>query len=82
MRPLVLQERAVHGFMTATDEACRCCRVQMRASLDAVPHPRLMVVSSSPMVEAFGGGIETRYVCLDCGHTVIHSTGRFGEGWH
>ncbi len=27
-------------------------------------------------------GVETRYVCLDCGHTLIHSTGRFGKGWH
>jgi hypothetical protein len=47
-----------------------------------VPHSRLMIVSSGPMVEAYGGGVETRYVCLECGHSVTHSTGRWGQGWH
>ncbi|HEY8566188.1 MAG TPA: hypothetical protein VIL65_11855 [Beijerinckiaceae bacterium] len=54
----------------------------MRKARTALPHSRLMVVSSGPMAEVFGGGVETRYVCLDCGHTVIHSTGRWGSGWH
>lgn len=67
--------------MTPDDEACRACAAQMRASTDGLPHARLMVVSSTPVIEAFGGGVETRYVCLDCGHTVVHSTGRFGQGW-
>ena len=71
-----------HRFMTPTDEACRACQAQMRAPRNALPHSRLMIVSSTPVVEVFGGGIETRYICLDCGHTVIHSTGRLGQGWH
>ncbi|MGY2048663.1 hypothetical protein [Methylobacterium sp. JK268] len=54
----------------------------MGARSDSLPHARLMVVASTPVVEAFGGGIETRYVCLECGHTLMHSTGRFGHGWH
>ena len=41
-----------------------------------------MIVSSSPVVETYGGGVETRYVCLDCGYTLSHSTGQFGKGWH
>jgi hypothetical protein len=49
---------------------------------NALPHARLMIVSSTPLIEAYGGGVETRYVCLDCGHTLIHSSGRFGKGWH
>ncbi len=65
-----------------TSESCEACRRQLMKDRDAVPHARLMVVSSAPLVEAYGGGVETRYVCLDCGHTVIHSTGRFGKGWH
>ena len=73
---------ATHRFMTSTDEACDACRGQIRASRDALPHRRLMIVSSTPVVEAFGGGVETRYLCLDCGHTVMHSTARFVQGWH
>ncbi|ACA17098.1 hypothetical protein M446_2659 [Methylobacterium sp. 4-46] len=69
-------------FMTADDAACRACIAQMRAVPESLPHGRLMVVASTPVVEAFGGGIETRYLCLDCGHTLMHSTGRFGQGWH
>ena len=41
-----------------------------------------MIMSSNPLGELFGGGVETRYVCLDCGNIVIHSTGQFGQGWH
>ena len=77
-----MKETARHQFLTMCDEACRACRTQVRKPSNALPHPRLMVVSSGPMVEAYGGGVETRYVCLDCGHTVIHSTGRWGQGWH
>lgn len=62
-------------------EACLACREQMLASSDALPHARLMITSSTPVVEAFGGGVETRYICLDCGHALTHSTGRFGDGW-
>lgn len=77
------QSRQVaHRFMTPDDEACRACAAQMRAATDGLPHARLMVVSATPVIEAFGGGVETRYVCLDCGHTVVHSTGRLGQGWH
>jgi hypothetical protein len=71
-----------HPFLKASDEPCEGCRAQMRKARTALPHSRLMVVSSGPMAEVFGGGVETRYVCLDCGHTVIHSTGRWGSGWH
>lgn len=64
------------------DEACRACLVQVRAAPDdAPPHRRLMITSSTPIVEVFGGGVQTRYVCLDCGHSLTHSTGRFGQGW-
>ena len=73
---------AQHRFMTQDDAACEGCLRQMRAAREALPHPRLMVVAATPVIEAFGGGIETRYLCLDCGHTVMHSTGRFGSGWH
>lgn len=69
-------------LMSADDAACRACILQMGARSDSLPHARLMVVASTPVVEAFGGGIETRYVCLECGHTLMHSTGRFGHGWH
>ena len=73
---------AQHRFMTQDDAACDGCLRQMRAAREALPHARLMVVAATPVIEAFGGGIETRYLCLDCGHTVMHSTGRFGSGWH
>ncbi len=69
-------------LMTLSSESCEACRRQLLKERDSVPHARLMVVSSAPDVEAYGGGVETRYVCLDCGHTLIHSTGRFGKGWH
>ena len=39
-------------------------------------------VDFGDMGDIFGGGVETRYVCLDCGNIVIHSTGRLGQGWH
>ena len=81
-RPAVTAQQVAHRFMSASDEACRACRGQMRAARDARPHGRLMVVAATPVIEAYGGGVETRYLCLDCGHTVMHSTGRFGEGWH
>jgi hypothetical protein len=67
--------------LSPTDEACAACQAQMNAPRRALPHKQLMIMSSTPVVEAFGGGVETRYVCLDCGHIVIHSTGRFGDGW-
>jgi hypothetical protein len=54
----------------------------MFKSRAAAPHPRLMIMSSNPLGDIFGGGVETRYVCLDCGNIVIHSTGRLGQGWH
>lgn len=73
---------AQHRFMTQDDGACGCCLRQMTATREALPHARLMVVAATPVIEAFGGGIETRYLCLDCGHTVMHSTGYFGSGWH
>jgi hypothetical protein len=69
-------------LMILSSESCDACRRQLLKDRDSVPHARLMVVSSAPVVEAYGGGVETRYVCLDCGHTLIHSTGRFGKGWH
>jgi hypothetical protein len=69
-------------LMTLSSEACIACRRQLQRDRDTLPHARLMIVSSAPVVEAYGGGVETRYVCLDCGHTLIHSTGRFGKGWH
>ncbi|UHC15151.1 hypothetical protein LRS73_21870 [Methylobacterium currus] len=68
--------------MSADDAACRACCGQMRAHWQERPHARLMVVASTPVIEAFGGGVETRYLCLECGHTLLHSTGRFGQGWH
>ena len=67
---------------TLTIEECRACAAQRQKPPTAVPHARLMIVSSGPMVEAYGGGVETRYVCLECGHSVTHSTGRWGQGWH
>jgi hypothetical protein len=54
----------------------------MLKSRAAPPHARLMIMSSNPLGDIFGGGVETRYVCLDCGNIVIHSTGRLGQGWH
>lgn len=69
-------------FLILSSESCDACRRQLHKNRDSIPHARLMVVSSAPVVEAYGGGVETRYVCLDCGHTLIHSTGRFGKGWH
>jgi hypothetical protein len=69
-------------LMILSSESCDPCRRQLLKDRDSVPHGRLMIVSSAPVVEAYGGGVETRYVCLDCGHTLIHSTGRFGKGWH
>jgi hypothetical protein len=69
-------------LMILSSESCEACRRQLLRDRDSLPHARLMIVSSAPVVEAYGGGVETRYVCLDCGHTLIHSTGRFGKGWH
>jgi len=69
-------------LVTLTVEECRACATQRQKPPNAVPHSRLMIVSSGPMVEAYGGGVETRYVCLECGHSVTHSTGRWGQGWH
>ena len=69
-------------LLILTSDSCDACRRQLQKETNALPHARLMVVSSAPVVEAYGGGVETRYVCLDCGHTVVHSTGRFGKGWH
>jgi hypothetical protein len=67
---------------TLSGESCEECRRQLNKDRDALPHPRLMIVSATPVVESFGGGVETRYICLDCGYTITHSTGRFGKGWH
>lgn len=75
------------GAVHLRGEACRACLAQVRdarepdADPDAPPHARLMVTSSTPVIEAFGGGVQTRYVCLDCGHCLTHATGRFGQGW-
>ena len=69
-------------IMTLSSDSCEPCQQQLLRPPDTLPHGRLMIVSSSPVVETFGGGVETRYVCLDCGYTVSHSTGRFGKGWH
>ncbi len=68
--------------LTANDEPCLRCRRQWQSARTDRPHARLIIVSSTPVIEAFGGGTETRYICLDCGHTIIHSSGRFGKGWH
>jgi hypothetical protein len=76
--PVTVHRRLV----SLTIEECRACAAQRQKPPNAVPHSRLMIVSSGPMVEAYGGGVETRYVCLECGHSVTHSTGRWGQGWH
>ena len=68
--------------LTPTDEPCSACNEQWQSPRTALPHARLIIISSTPVVEAFGGGTETRYICLECGHTILHSTGRFGKGWH
>ncbi len=80
--PIRMSVMPRHPFLRASDEPCEACRAQMRKQRGALPHSRLMIVSSGPVAEAYGGGVETRYVCLDCGHTVIHSTGPWGSGWH
>ena len=79
--PILLMAE-LHRHLTASKEPCRACRAQMRAHRNEVPHPRLMIMSSTPVTESYGGGIETRYVCLDCGNIIIHSSGRLGQGWH
>ena len=68
--------------MILSSESCENCRKQLLKEMGALPHARLMIVSSTPVVESFGGGVETRYICLDCGYSITHSTGRFGQGWH
>ena len=68
--------------MILSSESCAACRRQLALPPETLPHARLMIVSSTPVVETFGGGVETRYICLDCGYTITHSTGRFGKGWH
>ena len=77
-----VQKSQIHRRLTPTKEPCAACRAQTFSSLNAPPHGRLMIMSSNPLGELFGGGVETRYVCLDCGNIVIHSTGQFGQGWH
>jgi hypothetical protein len=72
----------IHRRLTPTKEPCEACREQMLKNRMAPPHARLMIMSSGPLGDIFGGGVETRYVCLDCGNIVIHSTGRLGQGWH
>ncbi len=72
----------IHRRLTPTKEPCEACRAQMLKSRTAPPHARLMIMSSGPLGDIFGGGVETRYVCLDCGNIVIHSSGRLGQGWH
>ena len=72
----------IHRRLTPTKEPCEACREQMLKNRAAPPHARLMIMSSGPLGDIFGGGVETRYVCLDCGNIVIHSTGRLGQGWH
>src|SRR3954468_16767126 len=59
---------------TLSGESCEDCRKQLHQDRDTLPHPRLMIVSATPVVESFGGGVETRYICLDCGYTITHST--------
>jgi len=76
--PLIERRR----LATLSGESCEDCRKQLHKDQDALPHPRLMIVSATPVIESFGGGVETRYICLDCGYTITHSTGRFGKGWH
>jgi len=68
--------------MSLSSDSCEACQQQLLRPPETLPHGRLMIVSSSPVVETFGGGVETRYVCLECGYTISHSTGRFGKGWH
>ncbi len=72
----------IHRRLTPTKEPCEVCREQMLKNRASPPHARLMIMSSGPLGDIFGGGVETRYVCLDCGNIVIHSTGRLGQGWH
>ena len=70
----------IHRRLTPSKDPCDACKAQMLKSQTAAPHSTLMIMSSGPLGEMFGGGIETRYVCLDCGNIVIHSTGRLGQG--
>lgn len=72
----------IHRRLTPSKDPCDNCKAQMLKSQTAAPHPTLMIMSSGPLGEMFGGGVETRYVCLDCGNIIIHSTGRLGQGWH
>ncbi|HZB38586.1 MAG TPA: hypothetical protein VE443_11395 [Beijerinckiaceae bacterium] len=80
--PLPGSKIDIHRRLTPTKEPCDSCREQMLKNRMAPPHGRLMIMSSGPLGDIFGGGVETRYVCLDCGNIVIHSTGRLGQGWH
>lgn len=80
--PLQVQTIQIHRRLTPTKEPCSSCREQVYQNRTAPPHGRLMIMSENPLGEIFGGGVETRYVCLDCGNIVIHSTGRLGQGWH
>ena len=77
--PLPVRTIELHRRLTPTKEPCDACRAQMFKSRAAAPHGRLMIMSSNPLGDIFGGGVETRYVCLDCGNIVIHSTGRLGQ---
>ena len=71
-----------HRLMILSSESCENCRKQLLKEMGALPHARLMIVSSTPVVGFLRRRVKTRYICLDCGYSITHSTGRFGRGWH
>ena len=72
----------IHRKLTPSREPCATCVAQLRQRSSDPPHARLMIMNSGPLGSLLGGGSETRYLCLDCGNIVMHSTGPYGFGWH
>lgn len=67
---------------SAPAKPCVLCLEQVRKRRHDKPHSRLVVEHRGPDVgHMFGGGSETRYRCLDCGETIIHSTDRVDPPW-
>lgn len=62
---------------------CVACQEQIKKRRDDPPHPKLRVVHAGKEYSHIaGGGHDTRYICDDCGETVIHSTDKADFAWY
>ena len=63
-------------------EPCALCKAQVKLGRHAEPHAKLKNESTGkPYSHMFGGGVDSFWVCQDCGTTLFHSTDRYDFGW-